>query len=189
MRDLPTIPSLLVVLLACSATAAGVGCATPPVEEEAESTSSEAQKAPSKPVWPADRQKLVAENYGGGMAIAPEGSTCMIGTGKYTLDLGTRGLTWSVCQSAQPLSPWRVSSGSRVLSATEVATIDSAMQDVEVSSEDLCWEDMPMRTIAVTARLSTESFVDESVRCGRAENGAPITNIDGVFDALEKLAR
>lgn len=36
MRDLPTIPSLLVVLLACSATAAGVGCATPVVSDEVE---------------------------------------------------------------------------------------------------------------------------------------------------------
>lgn len=188
---MPPLSSVLVFVVV-SIGAGAMGCAAPPSPEvgSTEGASSEAQQAPLKTAWPADRQKLVAENHGGGLAMFSGASTCVVGSGTYTLDVAARNLSWKLCRSGGAAATWQTASGSRVLSATELASIDAAMKSVTRSSEEQCAEDMPLRTIAVTsASQGTQSFVDEMLGCGSTRNGAPVAHIDDLFDALDKLAK
>lgn len=80
-------------------------------------------------------------------------------------------------------------SGSRVLTARELAKVDAAMGAVTVSAGELCGADKPLLAIEVTsASQGTKTFFDDFYSCmdfGRTY----VTNIDAVFSVLRELTR
>jgi len=140
-------------------------------------------------VWPADRKQLVAETRGGGFTPPPPaGSTCGLGAAKYTLDVASKKLSWEVCKLVDWSTPLTSVSGSRTLTAREVASIDAAMKDVKLSSGEICGADKPMLNISVTsASKGTKTYTDSFYSCMGGDR-TYVDNIDGVFGAFRDLA-
>lgn len=144
---------------------------------------------PTSTIWPADRTQLVAKSPGGGFTPpAPPGSTCTIGRQQYTLDIATRKLTWEQCEWQPNNQPLHLATGSRVITAAELATVDAAMNDVKVATDEICGADKPFLSLDVTsASQGTKEYVDSFYSCmggGRTY----VDGIDGVFGALRDLA-
>ena len=144
---------------------------------------------PTSTIWPADRTQLIAESPGGGFVPpAPPGSTCTLGVQKYTLDVATRKLTWSRCEWQEDSQPLHLATGSRVVTAAELGTVDAAMNDVAIATEEICGADKPMLSIKVTSSSQgTKTYTDSFYSC-TGGNRTYVDNIDGVFGALRDLA-
>jgi hypothetical protein len=139
-------------------------------------------------VWPADAQKLVAQSPGGGFAPpAPPGSTCTIGQQKYTLDVATKQLSWEVCESTGAGLALHLTTGSRVISAAELAKIDKAADAVKLSAGDICGADKPMLNITVTSPAGTKTYTDSFYSC-MGGSRTYVDHIDGVFGAMRDVA-
>ena len=140
-------------------------------------------------VWPADRTQLVAETRGGGFTPPPApGSTCAVGAAKYTLDLVSRKLDWTVCELTDWNTPMHPVSGSRTIAPFELKKIDLAMRDVSITNEDICGADKPMLNISVTsASKGTVEYTDSFYACMGGERTF-VDNIDGVFSAFRDVA-
>ena len=144
---------------------------------------------PTNEIWPADRTQLVANSPGGGFTPpAPPGSTCTIGLQKYTLDIATKNLSWEKCDWQANDEPLHLVTGSRVISAAELATVDAAMNEVAIATDEICGADKPFLSIDVTsASQGTKTYTDSFYSCmggGRTY----VDGIDGVFGALRELA-
>jgi hypothetical protein len=145
--------------------------------------------APVFDVWPANATKLVAQTGGGGFTPPPPaGSTCTVGAAKYVLDVASRELSWDFCNWTTDGTPMHNVSGSRVLTAREVATITKAADAVKVTTNDICGADKPLLTISVTTPTSTRKYTDSFYACNGG-NSTYVENIDGVFGAMRAAAR
>jgi hypothetical protein len=112
------------------------GCAADASELEAATTQDQLLSSPAA-VWPADREQLVAETSGDGFGPPPApGSTCRLGAAKYTLDVETRTLSWSVCEEAAWGMPLHLVDASRMLSESEIDCVDKAMLVIRSRVED-----------------------------------------------------
>ena len=138
-------------------------------------------------VWPSDRERLLAQTPGGGFTPpAAPGSTCALGAQRYDLDFTTRKLVWEVCSFQDWSTPLYAIRGSRQLTAAEMASIDAAMNDVAVTSEEICGADKPLLSIEVTsASQGTMKYVDSFYAC--MGDDMDVDNIDGVFSAFRAL--
>ena len=144
---------------------------------------------PTNAIWPADRSQLVADSPGGGFTPPPPpGSTCSIGRQKYTLDIATRTLSWEQCDWAPNDQPLHLETGSRVITVAELATVDAAMNDVTLATEEICGADKPFLTIKVSSlSQGTKEYTDSFYSC-MGDGRTFVDNIDGVFGALRDLA-
>jgi hypothetical protein len=144
---------------------------------------------PTSAIWPADSKQLVAESPGGGFVPpAPPGSTCGLGKQKYSLDVATRKLSWEQCDWQDNNQPLHLSTGSRLITAAELATVNTAMNDVTLSAGDICGADKPMLSIKVTSpSQGTKTYTDSFYSCMGGDR-TYVDNIDGVFGALRDLA-
>ncbi len=144
---------------------------------------------PTSTIWPADRTTLVANSPGGGFTPpAPPGSTCTIGRQRFTLDIATRELSWEQCDWQPNNQPLHLSTGSRVITTAELATVDVAMNDVKLATEEICGADKPLLSIDVTsASQGTKTYTDSFYSC-MGDGRTYVDDIDGVFGALRELA-
>jgi hypothetical protein len=140
-------------------------------------------------VWPSDATKLVAEPHGGGSTPPPPaGSTCGMGAAKYTFNVATSTLSWERCKWVDANTPMTTESGSRVVSAAHVRSINDAANGVTVADESICGADKPMLTISVSTATSTKKYTDAFYSC-RGGNSTYVNNIDGVFSAFYQASR
>jgi hypothetical protein len=141
-------------------------------------------------IWPADRTKLVAYSPGGGFTPPPPpGSTCRVGAEKYTLDIASGELSWEVCDFVDWSTPMHSVSGSRVLTAAELAQVDAVMGALTIFTGEVCGADKPLLTIEVTSKSQgTKTFFDDFYSC-MDRSRTYVSNIDAVFSALRELTR
>ena len=136
-------------------------------------------------IWPADATKLVAKMSGGFMPPPPPGSTCTNGQ-EYTLTLATKKLAWANCDYNGG-GPRHMKTGTKTLSSAALATINTAMNAVEIAGGDMCGADKPYMTLSVSSPAGTNKFVDSFYSCNSGDN-VYIDNIGGVFGALRDAA-
>jgi hypothetical protein len=134
-------------------------------------------------VWPADATTLVAESTGGFSPRLPAGSTCRVGTAKFSFDIATKSLNWEVCEVIDWNTAFKPRSGTTKLSAATLALVNNAMNQVTPSKATTCGYDLPMRSITVTsASLGAKTYEDSFYACrGDADY---VDNIGGVFAAF-----
>jgi hypothetical protein len=143
---------------------------------------------PGSQIWPASATKLVAQNSGGGFRPPPPaGSTCAIGSSKYTLDRATRHLAWETCESPDNIAPAHTKTGSTTITVAELAAVNAAMNDVTVATEDMCGADKPLYQIIVTTPAGQKTYTDSFYRC-QGGNRTYVDGINGVFSALRDAA-
>lgn len=137
-------------------------------------------------IWPAEATKLVAKISGGFMAPPPPGSTCTAGV-EYTLDRAAKKLSWKRCDFNGPL-PRTFVSGNAMLSAARIAAIGTAMNSLEVATEDRCGADKPFETLTVSTPAGDKHYTDSFYACNRGSD-VYVDNIGVVFAALEAAAK
>jgi hypothetical protein len=136
-------------------------------------------------IWPADATKLVAKMSGGFMPPPPPGSTCTNGQ-EYTLTIATKKLAWANCDYNGGAAR-HMKTGSKTLSNADLATINTAMNAVEIASGDMCGADKPYMTLSVSSPAGDNKYVDSFYSCHGGDN-VYIDNIGGVFGALRDAA-
>lgn len=136
-------------------------------------------------IWPDDATKLVAKITGGFMPPPPAGSTCS-GGAEYTLDRAARKLSWKNCDFNGSL-PRHFTTGVVTLSTAKLATIDAAMNALEVATEDRCGADKPYETLKVSTPAGDKTYTDSFYSCQRGDT-VYVDNIGGVFGALSDAA-
>lgn len=143
---------------------------------------------PASDIWPADASKLVAQSPGGGFTPpAPPGSTCTIGAAKYSLDIATKALTFETCKFVDWQTPLTKQSGSKTLTAAEMAKVHDAMSALTIAQEQICGADKPYLSVTVESPSQGErTFEDSFYSCNG--NGPFVDNIDGVFGAFRQIA-
>ncbi len=143
---------------------------------------------PATGVWPADATKLTSQSSGGGFTPPPPpGSTCGLGALKFELDVATKTLTYETCKFVSWQTPLTKQTGTKVLSATELASIVSAAKAVKVSTSDICGADKPVLTMTVTApSTGTKTYKDSFYACNG--NGTYVDGIDEVNSAFYAAA-
>ncbi len=138
-------------------------------------------------VWPSDATTLVAQDHGGGFTPPPPaGSSCGFGAAKYTLNVASKKVSWEVCVFIDWNTPMSKKTGTTSLSAAQLDKINKAMDDVEVTHEDICGADKPMLTLSVSSTSQgTKTYKDSFYSCQK--DGTYVTNIDGVFTAFREV--
>jgi hypothetical protein len=142
------------------------------------------------PIWPSDAQKLVADSPGGGFTpMPPAGSACAYGAQKYAVQIATKAFTFQRCtEGATPTDPLVLATGSRTLTAAELATVDAAMKALTPPKDaKACGADKGVYTVAVTSPRGEATFYDSFYACSGGGK-TYVDNIDGVFEAFRLLA-
>jgi hypothetical protein len=100
-------------------------------------------------------------------------------------------ITWDLCAWAWGGVPYNViSTGSRELTPTELATVRDALLQVKVSSRTLCGYDKWVVTLDVQAGGSVGRYVDDFYACRPAPDGRTfVIGTDGLEVALARLAQ
>lgn len=133
----------------------------------------------SNDLVPADAKKIVAKSSGGGFTPPPPpGSTCALGAQSYSLDLTTRKVSYETCKFVDWQTPLTKQTGSKTLTAAQVAKIVAAGNAMEITTSDICGADKPMLTVTVDTKVYKDSFY----ACDG--NGVYVDNIGGVFQAF-----
>jgi hypothetical protein len=160
-----------------------VGVATPASTQGSTTTDN------ATAIWPTDATALKADSPGGGFTTAaPKGSTCTLGEDHYTLDLKTLAFTSKRCAPKGKDAPQDFVSTSRTLTAVEYMTIDEAMKSLTITTEaKSCGADKPELGVTVTSPRGDKAYYDDFYIC-RNDGKTYVAHIDGVFDALNKLA-
>ena len=151
------------------------------------------ETTPAPTLWPADVETLSADVTGNAWEPArpAAGSECQ-GDDHYTLHLKTRAFTSSRCAlGATPLVPLKKVTSSRTLTSEETASVETAMKALALSKSDGCGADKPTLDLTVATAAEEKKYLDGFYKCLARSGSAGATyvdNIDGVFDALRKLA-
>ena len=132
-------------------------------------------------IWPKAATKLVAKVSGGFMAPPPAGSTCANGA-EYTLDRAARKLTFKRCDF-NGSKPRHFTTGVVALSSAKLATIEAAMNALEVAGSEACGADKPFETLTVSTPAGDKHYTDSFYAC-RGGGDVYVNNIGGVFGAL-----
>jgi hypothetical protein len=140
-------------------------------------------------VWPSDAKMLVVESTGNAFFSfpLPPGSNCAPGAQKYTLDLATKTLTFATCKTAGGSAPFLNVTGSKAMTADDLAAVDAAMKGVVVSQDLQCLQDIGIVSVTITsASGGSKTFLDSVAGCpGQA--GPFLGNLDPVFTAFEHV--
>lgn len=111
-----------------------------------------------------------------------------MGESMYTLSLATGVLDWSECVF-NASSPWKLSSGMRVLSAQELqAALDGLHMVTVWNGSRSCGADKPTYTIEVTTTSGSRRYTDSFYECNMAPDTIYVDNIDAAFNAVTSQA-
>jgi hypothetical protein len=143
---------------------------------------------PTTDVWPSDATRLVTKSSGGGFTPPPPpGSTCRIGQFSFDLDVATKTLAWESCKFTSWQTPLTAESGTKTLSAADMAKIEAALDQVTISTQDICGADKPALSMTVTSTSGgTKEYKDSFYAC--MKKGTYVDNIDEVNSALRAAA-
>lgn len=143
---------------------------------------------PANEIWPASATKVVAESPGGGFTPPPPpGSTCGIGKAKFSLDRASRVLSFETCAFPEDGSPLHLVTGSKTISAAELAKVNKAMSGLKIATEQLCGADKPFLSVKVTTPAGEKTYNDAFYSC-QGGNRTYVNGIDAVFAALRDAA-
>ncbi|HEX7663547.1 MAG TPA: hypothetical protein VF407_03510 [Polyangiaceae bacterium] len=131
-----------------------------------------------------DTSKITASQSNGFDGPGPDGSTCSSSSESFTYDVGTKTLTWTLCENdggIQVATP-----GSRVLSDDEAASFRETLDEVSVDTtvEDSCATDAPVRTMSIDGT----AYEDQLEHC-RDDGRAYASGIGAVLYDASQLAR
>jgi hypothetical protein len=139
---------------------------------------------PVADVYPSDATKVVAHNAGGGFTPPPPaGSNCAVGAATYTLDRATKTVAWEQCELVNWQTPLTMKSGTTILTAKEMASVEAALEGLTISHAQMCGADKPYETITITSgSQGTKKYADSFYSCDG--KGPYVDNIGGVFSAF-----
>lgn len=143
---------------------------------------------PATDIWPSDATRLVSKSSGGGFTPPPPpGSTCAIGRFSFDLDVATKTLAWESCKFVSWQTPLTLETGTKKLSAADMASIEAALDNVTLAARDICGADKPALSMTVTSTSAgTKEYKDSFYAC--MKKGPYVDNIDGVNAALRAAA-
>lgn len=136
-------------------------------------------------IWPADATKLVAKVSGGFMPPPPPGSTCSNGA-EYTLDRASRKLAWKICDW-NGTQPRHYVTGNVTLTKAKLATVEAALNGLEITGHDICGADKPFETFTVSTPAGDKRYTDSFYSC-RGGSDTYVDDIGSVFNALRTAA-
>jgi hypothetical protein len=141
-------------------------------------------------VFPSDTTKLVAENKGGGFAPPPPaGSRCALGASKYELDVKSSTLTFTECSFKDFSTPFVPVSGTKQLSAAQLASVVAAAKSVSITTQEMCGADKPFLEIEVTSPSQGKKTYADSFYSCMGEGRTYVDNIDEVFSAFRAITQ
>lgn len=140
-------------------------------------------------IWNSDVTTLILEQRGGGFVPpAPTGSTCQLGSGRYTLTPATRDLSWTRCTGDyKSMKPYTQVTGQRTLSVPELKDLSGALEKLKVvANENLCGADKPTQEATVITARGAQVYGDSFYSCSIKDR--PLLDSGALSQALSSIA-
>ena len=137
---------------------------------------------------PSGSTKAVVSISGGFTGPGGDGSTCHSADDTYTLDLGTKALTWKICR-ADDAGVYAYVTGNKALSDTEFSNVSAKMHALERATATKCGADAPDETIVFSAPAGDTTLYDDFYFCDKNDTKIYVTNLGDVISALSGLAQ
>jgi hypothetical protein len=139
-------------------------------------------------LFPADATKVVVTEKGGFGPGPLDGSTCTPADVTFTLLLGTRDLSWKVCDF-DDAGTYAYRAGQRILSEAELGTVTTKLRALRVNTEHACGADKPADQIVITTPSGSVTYDDSFYGCNKGDGKIYVDGIDDVLGALSALAK
>jgi len=137
------------------------------------------------------RSFALVSSGGGLVAPRPQGAACDPGVWTYTVHLDSSGFVWDRCDVAETGSDpanYARATGSRTLSAAELATARSAARMVRVSGQNICGADKPTLHMSVASASASIVYGDDFYSCTKQDvayvESASLDNLHAVLHPL-----
>jgi hypothetical protein len=115
---------------------------------------------PGSGVYTSAVESLVLENKGGGFTAPPPPGGCATGKATFTVLVDSRMLGWSMCNDSNVMT-----TGSRVLSATEWTALEAKLDDLVVVTSTTCGADKAEVALTVKTSGGSQAYGDAFYGC------------------------
>jgi hypothetical protein len=144
-----------------------------------------------KSVYTSAVTQLVLDDLGGGYAPPPPpGAQCTPYSGRYTLTVAGRTLTWDICQrQPEGANPSFVKeTGTRTLGADEWSALQPTLQKLVVGNTKVCGADKPFVELTVSTGDGDLVYGDSFYGCEEINQHRPVIETSALGDAETALA-